>query len=270
MHDFHVKFESLTAMKMKLIDNYGEQVPSTIDFQVGYFLGKQSTKFWIMCQGDLNAMYRSLHEARKGSILLWRDARSSTPGPSTELETQPSSGSRKRKVTLDPPVSKRQQIEDDVEETVKDLKEKHGSKFSTPQLRLWARMIAAGNHESVDDPPNIPAITGVIPKREKKESLADPISSAATTFAQALRPPEMKAGVVSANNSLVITQTTPPKSQSTISRVGLSPGRVTDLRIKKLQELRELQQLLEQNILSDEEFTEQKALVLDSLRKLVH
>ena len=38
--------------------------------------------------------------------------------------------------------------------------------------------------------------------------------------------------------------------------------------MKKLQELRELQNILESNILSDEEFTEQKAIVLDSLRKL--
>jgi len=37
------------------------------------------------------------------------------------------------------------------------------------------------------------------------------------------------------------------------------------LRLKKLEELRELQSLLEQNILSEEEFMEQKGLVLDSL-----
>ena len=37
--------------------------------------------------------------------------------------------------------------------------------------------------------------------------------------------------------------------------------------MKKLQELRELQLLLESIILNNEEFTEQKAIVLDSLRK---
>ena len=45
---------------------------------------------------------------------------------------------------------------------------------------------------------------------------------------------------------------------------------MTDLRIKKLQELRELQQLLEQNVLTDAEFEEQKMLVLNALRKLTH
>ena len=38
--------------------------------------------------------------------------------------------------------------------------------------------------------------------------------------------------------------------------------------MKNLQELRELQNLLESKILIDEEFMEQKAIVLQSLRKL--
>ena len=52
--------------------------------------------------------------------------------------------------------------------------------------------------------------------------------------------------------------------------VVLSPGRVTELRSKKLQELRELQCLRDQNILTEEEFAEQNGLVLASLRKLTH
>lgn len=51
---------------------------------------------------------------------------------------------------------------------------------------------------------------------------------------------------------------------------GISPGRTTDLRIKKLQKLKQLQQLLEENVINREEFDEQKALVLNALRKLVH
>ena len=51
---------------------------------------------------------------------------------------------------------------------------------------------------------------------------------------------------------------------------GISPGKITDLRMKTLQELRELQGLLEQNILTQQEFIEQKQLVLESLWKLTH
>ena len=64
--------------------------------------------------------------------------------------------------------------------------------------------------------------------------------------------------------SQVTSSETPTKSSETSTQsnkpIRLSPGRVTDLRIKKLQELRELQQLLKQNVLTDAEF-EQKMLV---------
>ena len=56
--------------------------------------------------------------------------------------------------------------------------------------------------------------------------------------------------------------TTPP------IHVGISPGKAVDLRMKNIQQLRYLQQLHDDNILSDAEFLEQKAMILDSLRKL--
>lgn len=211
-----------------------------------------------------------MYKSAKQSIVLWCDARTS----------ESNCDSRKCKDDSPPahaPPSKRQSIEDGVKETVRDLQEKHGTKYSIPQFRLWARMIAAGNHASTDDPPQIPEITGVTPKREKKESLQVALAGAAATFAHALRNPTIQPSAgPSSSNSVVITTESPPvtptanrrSATSHIGPVGLSPGRVTDLRRKKLQELRELQELLEANILSMGEFSEQKTLVLDSLRKL--
>ena len=49
---------------------------------------------------------------------------------------------------------------------------------------------------------------------------------------------------------------------------GLSPGKFADLHMKNLQQLRYLQQLHDDNILSDTEFKEQKQIVLSALRKL--
>ena len=53
---------------------------------------------------------------------------------------------------LQPPPSKRKLIEDKVDDTVEELKERHDDRYTPPQLRLWARMISAGHHESLDDP----------------------------------------------------------------------------------------------------------------------
>ena len=190
-----------------------------------------------------------------------------------QMTTTRSSESRKWKCSPEVPVSKHKQTESDVTEIVSQLKEKHGSKYSLPQLRLWARMVISGNHESTDDPPRIPAIVGVESKKPQKESLADVIAGAAVSFANAFRSPDIKQSNIGSPNLVLITSTdshTPTKPHISSRPIGLSPGKVAELRIKKLQELRELQQLYEQSILNEAEFIEQKSLVLDSLRKLTH
>ena len=58
------------------------------------------------------------------------------------------------------------------------------------------------------------------------------------TFTQALKP---QVSVSAANNSVVVNQNTTLKSLSI--GIGISPVRSAELRSKKLQELRELQQL---------------------------
>ena len=49
---------------------------------------------------------------------------------------------------------------------------------------------------------------------------------------------------------------------------GVSPGRAVDLRMKNYQQLRYLQQLYEDNILNEDEYTEQKRSILAALRNL--
>ena len=68
-------------------------------------------------------------------------------------------------------------------------------------------------------------------------------------------------------NAVLLTRTPSTKTRSSSefsAGLGISPGKI------KNQELREFQQLLEQNVLTEEEFTEQKGMVLSSLRKLAH
>lgn len=159
------------------------QIPTTPDFQIGYYLGKQSAKYWLTTQADLDSMYTSMQKGKKGNILLWCDGNQADVGDTSTLLSK----NRKRKGSPEFPVSKRKQRESEVEEIVSELKEKHESKYSLPKLRLWACMITSGNHESMDDPPRIPAIVGVESKKQKKESLADVIAGAAVSFAKAFR-----------------------------------------------------------------------------------
>ena len=73
MHDYHEKFSSITELKVSIMNAFMDHVPATTYFNVGYFLGKQSSKYWIVNKEDLELMYTSM---KKKDILLWCDARS--------------------------------------------------------------------------------------------------------------------------------------------------------------------------------------------------
>ena len=43
--------------------------------------------------------------------------------------------------------------EDELEDVFQQLRKKHSSEYSGPQLRLWARMIVANTHDDFEHPP---------------------------------------------------------------------------------------------------------------------
>ena len=67
----------------------------------------------------------------------------------------------------------------------------------------------------------------------------------------------------------LVTKHVPPQKKSAVAsqQCGISPAKVADVRIKDLEQLKILQQLYEDGILSHAEFMEQND-ILDSLRKL--
>jgi len=44
LHHFDGKFDSIMAIKVHLMDKFGDQVPETINFNIGYFEGRQCKK----------------------------------------------------------------------------------------------------------------------------------------------------------------------------------------------------------------------------------
>ena len=99
---------------------------------------------------------------------------------------QPSEQKHKRSVNQDAPKSKRFELEMDVDNTVTQLKDIHGDKYTAPQMRMWARYIQAGHYKDLVEPPPLLAFKGVPPKRERKESLSGAIAEAAFTFTSVL------------------------------------------------------------------------------------
>ena len=149
LHDCHTKFESVIVLRAKLIERLGEQVPNTVTFDVGYYDGQHHSKIWLCSNKVLEVMY---HKYPSGEITLWCDG----------CTNEDSTGCKKRKRDdSSSGHSKRQKREEEVDTVFDQLKEKHGSKYNTPHLRLWARMIANSLHDDFEEPPNIPAFSSV-------------------------------------------------------------------------------------------------------------
>ena len=110
-----------------------------------------------------------------------------------------------------------------------------------PRLRLLSRMIAAGIHDDYDEPPDIPAFSKS--KRARKETMSGCISDAAVAIVEALQDK----GKATATSSNIVPVST-----------GISPVKCIDLRMKNFEQLRYLQSLLDDGILTEAEYNEQK------------
>ena len=157
---------------MKLIEEFKELVPDTLNFNVRYFEGQGHSKIWFVTREGFSTMYRKYP---RGEITLWCDGQS---------EEEEDLGCRK-KCKRDESVSKRQGKEEAVDDIFKQLKEKHGEKYDTPRLHLWARSIGSKIHDDLDSPPDLSAFrkeTG-LKKSVKKDSLTDALTGAVLAFA---------------------------------------------------------------------------------------
>ena len=227
------------VLRAKLIERLGEQVPNSMTFDVGYYEGQQHSKIWLCSSSDLEAMYRK-HPT--GEITLWCDGRIS------DIEEEAMGCGKRKRGDQSTGSSKRQKKEEEVDSVFEELKEKHGAMFDTPRL---ARMIANDIHDDLERPPRIPAF-GFTPKKPRQESVS---SGAAIAFAKALGATPQ--GNDEGNRNTLLSRQT-----------GLSPGRAIELRMKNYEQLRYVQQLFDDGILSENEYVEQKQDILSSLRKL--
>ena len=56
MNNFTGKFETVMALRLKLIEAFSDHVPNTVDFSVGYYEGSQQSKVWLVTADDLKKM----------------------------------------------------------------------------------------------------------------------------------------------------------------------------------------------------------------------
>ena len=266
LHHFRGKFDSILALKMKLMESFPNNVPTTTDFQVGYLEGKQSSKRWLMCSEDLESMYSLVWQGNE--ISLWCDAYQKAaqmqPTPRTQRnDGDGPSGISSRKRTA----SNREEREIEINSLKSEIKKKHPDIYSDPQVSVWARMISNGIHDSTDIPPDIPIITGAVKRKKEPSRSVDKDALTAITTATTAAVSAL-ADAVSSRSSGSKCES-PPRTADSGKPVGLSPGRMIELRMKNYEQLRYVQKLYEDNIITEAEFIEQKALILKTIREFV-
>lgn len=237
LYGFTGKFKSIKNLRDVLHSELGDDVPHK--YSIGYYEGRNHSKKWLTIDQDLVVMNQKIPS---GDVCLWCDAQ----------DISDENHSRERSPIRSTKCGKREEKEKEIDEIFQDLKNRHGDGYSGPQLRLWARMIHNGVYEDQVDPPQVPMITGKpgTSNRPKSESLTEALTGAATAFAKVFKTSPSRP-----------TNPTPPG-------VGISPCKAAELRMKHLEQLRYIQQLMEDQILSESEFMEQKEIILNTLRKM--
>lgn len=73
LNGFTSKFQSSNDIRIKLIEEFKDQVPNTVDFTIGYLEGSRQTKICIVSADDLQTMYKKYPSG--GNVTLWCDQR---------------------------------------------------------------------------------------------------------------------------------------------------------------------------------------------------
>ena len=157
-------------------------------------------------------------------ITLWREGRQDPPEQPVNPAPVTSVGRKRTSPDTTRPASKRQAIEEEVNEIFAKLKEKQsGSDYTAAQYRLWANMIQVGTHRDYDNPPRAPMF-GFNSKSSKStgSSLSEAVSSVAEGFMRALKTP--------VGSSSPRSSSPTPNSRITFNAMGVSPNKCASLR----------------------------------------
>lgn len=251
---------SCESLKKLIKAQLKQEIIGPDKFDMGFIQG--SNVINIRSKEDLQEVWSDLLKSTGSSSkpILWCDGLkevASTSGnrkrqkcdSDDDSDCESNKPSKKKKVK-----SNREETEDKVQETIDYLKEKHGSKFTTMQLRIWAEMIVGNYHTDKEEPPNNTMFSragGHTSKRES-QSMTKALSDVACAITSALSPKSIL-----------------PASGKGSNSSSCSPVKVTiESRSKLYKQLGELKNLMTIGVLSEEEYMCEKDAIMDLLREI--
>jgi hypothetical protein len=255
-------FDNVTTLKEE-ISRQSKNATIDINGDVGYFDKVQ--KWLFQSKEDLNEVVRIIEGGKP--CTLWvqglevvdvmRRKRTARPGVNTrseqlfnyngsdselEEEAVPVISKKKKKTALE--------IKNErVEEIIKKLIGTHKDKYTKIQYRLWAEMLDVGTHTSYTECPPVPIFN-----QKRSKSTSSSLTEAITDIAESI-------SVALGKNS---------KSRGDMSVCSSSsPFKTVDVQSKYLQQLKELHSLFEAGGITENEYLELKAPILDNMKTLM-
>ena len=132
----------MTLKKEIMTQLRNDLVSSKLNFAVGYV--KSGTNLWIRTASDIQDVWKFVHGG--DHLSLWcNGCYSKNPQDSSESDGEddlPASSKKPRQKK-----GKRASALDKVDEIVTNLRQKHGSQYTTIQYRLWAEMVDVCTHK---------------------------------------------------------------------------------------------------------------------------
>lgn len=219
-------------LRQTITDQCGEGV---VPEEIGYF--EQATKHWIHNRLDMADVWNKIEGGAKITLWCMRNESVVSKSRSKRGSTEDESNTEKKKQKL---CSSKELAEEHEQE----LQEKHGSKYTRFQYKLWAEMLASGVHNDMGEPP------------------------AASMFTRGTKQQKQPDAVVSGMMSVVNTLCQAVTSKQSTATASASPVKRAELRSKYIQQLSELRQLFDNDILSPDEYEEQRLHIVSLMREL--
>ena len=167
---------------------------------------------------------------------MWYNGLSTKSTSKESDETEPSSKKRKVQATKD----------EEVQKIVEKLTTKHGTNFTTMQLRIWVEMINGGLYSSYDNPPATSMFSRAGSASKENEPLVNQV-------------------IVDAANAITLSFSARATSVPSTCN---SPSKLNEDHSKLYKQLSELHSLKSANALSEEEYKAEKKLSWSYLRNL--
>ena len=158
------------------MDQLYEQISSNPVFDFGYFQGNK--RVWVRNNEDLKEVHKLLKTSDSHSGTLWCDGKAdhrSAKRSVSDLNFSDSDGENNARLPKSKSKKKRTRYEEKaerIEDTVDQLKEKHGNQYTLVQYRIWAETMESGQHSSVENPP-----TGRFFKSQSKTKTGSSVSA---------------------------------------------------------------------------------------------